>query len=262
MKSIFTYTYKIIFVLIFCINTKQANAQVLAAGDIAFTGYISAGSTDEFSFVLLKNIPSGTTITFTDNSWLNTNIFRAGEETLVWTSSAAMLTGTEVKISGVGGSATIISSLGTCTGNMLSLSTSGDQVLAYQGTVASPTFISAIHMNVYQSTPPISDPVATDAATWDNTNSNNTTASSLPTGLTTGSTAIWVGTFQVSASEFDNAVFNCTGVPGTVAQIRAAVNNPANWTKSNGSPTAPVTVPSGCSFLQLPQLMILNLLPN
>jgi hypothetical protein len=220
----------------------------LTAGDIAFTGYISAETNDAFSFVLLKDIDATTTINFTDNSWLNTNVFRTGEQILTWTSGGILLKGVEVKISGVGGSATIVCSLGSATGNMLSLSTSGDQVLAYQGTAATPTFISGIHMNVYQFAPPINDPVDTDAATWDNTNSNNTTASSLPPGLTTGTNAIWVGTFQNSSSEFDNASFNCTGVPGTLSQISNAVNNPANWTKSNGSPATPVVVASGCSF--------------
>ncbi|MDX1956395.1 MAG: hypothetical protein SFU20_12765 [Chitinophagaceae bacterium] len=62
-----------------------ANAQTtLAAGDIAFTGYNADDNTvngpssnDDFSFILLKNITSGTSIYFTDFGWCsNTNAFQ------------------------------------------------------------------------------------------------------------------------------------------------------------------------------------------
>lgn len=226
----------------------------LAAGDIAFTGYTSANTNDAFSFVLLKSVTAGTVINFTDNAWLNTGVFRTGEQTVTFTFSNATVAGREITISGPGaGTATAVFSgnsisAGSCTGTMPSLSTSGDQVLAYQGTAASPTFISGIHMNVYS----VSnfDPVNTDAATWDNTNSNNTSASALPPGLTTGTTAVWIGQFDVSASEFDNARFNCTGSLSTAAQVRTSVNiySPgSNWATTNGVTTN--TPPSGCTFL-------------
>lgn len=240
-----------IFLTIFCfsffINISKAQT-TLAAGDIAFTGYINA-ATDEFSFVLVKDVTAGTLINFTDNGWLNTGSFRGGESTVTWQAPAGgFFAGTEIKI--VGTTATLASgggAAGSVSGIPLGLSTSGDQILAFQGTVALPTFICAIHMNVYATS--ILDPVNTDAATWDNTNSNTSNGSALPPGLTTGVNCIWVGELNNSASEFDNAVFNCTGVPGTPAQLRVAVNNSANWIKSNGAPVAPVVTPSGCSFL-------------
>jgi hypothetical protein len=256
MKNLYTYFPKIILIIFFSLTVQKIAAQTtLVAGDIAFTGYISAAAaTDEFSFVLLKNVSAGTVINFTDNAWLNTGVFRAGEQTVTWTTTAALPAGKEVKISGAGAgpaTATLVGagSPGTCTGTMPSLSTSGDQVLAYQGTVASPSFISAIHMNVYSLAN--FDPVNTDAATWDNTNSNNTSASALPPGLTTGTTAIWVGTFNTAASEFDNANFNCSGPINTVPNIKARIYNPANWNKSSSAPTGGMVTPTGCNFLGL-----------
>ena len=136
---------------------------------------------------------------------------------------------------------------GTVTGSALSLSTSGDQVLAYQGSSTSPTFISAIHMNVYSLAN--FDPVSTTAAVWDGTNSNNTSASALPPGLTTGTNAIWIGTQDVPSSEKDNAAFNCSGNTSTIANLRAALNNQANWITSNI--TASFTLPISCSVLPI-----------
>ncbi|MBL0145729.1 MAG: hypothetical protein IPP48_08185 [Chitinophagaceae bacterium] len=246
------------FCILLIFATLQSNVKAqttLVAGDIAFTGYISsATNVDSFSFVLLKNVTTGTVINFTDNGWLSTNVFRSGEQTTTWTSTAALSAGTEILISGTTSpsplvaSATLVggASAGTCTGTMLSLSTSGDQILAYQGTAGSPTFISAIHMNVYQSTAPINDPVSTTAAAWDGT-ANTTNSSSLPTGLTTGTNCIWIGTQDVSASEDDNAKFVCGPDVSTAALARAALNNKANWFSEDGGPT--IAIPTGCNYI-------------
>ncbi len=258
MNNLYTYFSKLILIVFFSLAVQKIVAQTtLSAGDIAFTGYISAASTtDEFSFVLLKNVSLGTVINFTDNGWIaSTGALRTGEQIVTWTTTAALPAGTEIKISGPGAgtaTATLVggASAGTCAGSMPSLSTSGDQVLAYQGTFLAPTFISAIHMNVYSIAN--FDPVNTDAASWDNTNSNNSSASALPPSLTTGTTAIWVGTFNTAASEFDNANFNCaSGAINTVAAIKALIYNPANWNKTNLAPTGGMVTPTGCNFLGL-----------
>lgn len=238
------------------VTPLPASATTLNAGDIAFSGYISSigdNTQDRFSFVLLRNIGAGTSINFTDNSWLDNNTFRTGETTITWTSNAAYPAGTEITIQDLSATLANGNSAGTVTGSGLSLSTTGDQILAYRGLAASPTFISAIHMNVYVAGPPINDPVTTTAAAWDGTNSNNTNASSLPTGLTTGTSAIWVGIQGVSASEVNNARYDgCLDYAtlGSISELRAALNNPGNWIKDdviNGSP--PFTVPASCNYL-------------
>lgn len=270
MKKFYTTCYTCILICFLSFTSGKINAQTtLVAGDIAFTGYISAAATtDEFSFVLLKNITAGTVINFTDNAWLSSNAFRVGEQTVTWTSGVAMVAGTEIKISGPGAgaaTATLVSgaTTGTCTGTMTSLSTSGDQVLAYQGTAASPTFIAAIHMNVYSTD--LGDCANTTAATWDPTcidgaggTVGNTSMSIKPAALTTGTNCIWIGTQGVGASEVDNARFNCSGNLTTVATARAAINNSANWITSSGAPVAPMQTPSGCGFLGVVPVLLID----
>ncbi len=234
------------------VTPLPAGPTTLNAGDIAFSGYFGFGAsvtTDEFSFVLLKNIGPGTVINFTNNGWLSTNVFRVGEETVTWTSPAAALpAGTEIKIVGTTATRSGGGAAGSVAGTPLSLSANGDQILAYRGTVAAPTFISAIHMNVYSVAN--GDATTTSAAAWDGA-ANTTNASALPTGLTTGTNCIWIGTSSSIASEFDNARFgNCAlpAVAGSVAALRTALNTQTNWIRSNGDP-AGFTLPTGCNYL-------------
>lgn len=251
MRTIYQCGRPSLFIFFLILTSSISKAQVLSAGDIAFTAYNSNSVPDEFSFVLLKNIPTGTVIYFTDNAWLEapTSALRSGEETITWTSNSSLVAGQEIKISGL--TATLSAgtgSPGTVTGTALNLSTGGDQILAFQGSIASPTFISAIHMNVYDTN--FGDPVNTTAASWDAGNSNNGNGSALPPGLTTATDCIWIGTFQVSASEKDNAKFNCPGGYTTIAQVRAAVNNQANWITED-QPANTIVPPSGCNFLSV-----------
>lgn len=243
-----------LFLLLSISLPNQTKAQTtLVAGDLAFSGYVSQQvGTDAFSFVLLVPITSNTVINFTDNGWLSaTSMLQTAEQTVTWTSGSSLAAGTEITIAGPSnGAATATLSgggtNGTCTGTMPSLSTSGDQVLAYQGTSISPTFISGIHMNVYTTT--IGDPApSTNATAWDGT-ANTFNSSALPPGLTTGTNCIWIGTVDVSTSEEDNGKFLCGSLDlSTAALARAALNNKANWQTEDGGPT--IVIPSGCNFL-------------
>jgi hypothetical protein len=96
------------------------------------------------------------------------------------------------------------------------------------------------------------DPLCIDGGTG---TIGNTNWSLKPPTLTTGTNAIWVGTLDVTASEEDWAVFNCTGPLATAAQVRAAVNNNANWFSGDGVTTRR-TSPSRCTFLGLLPLPI------
>ncbi|OQW93931.1 MAG: hypothetical protein BWK79_08515, partial [Beggiatoa sp. IS2] len=91
---------------------------VLSAGDIAFVQY-NADGTDNFAFVALVDIPAGETINFTDNGWKSDNTWNNTEGIMVWVApSSGIIAGTRVRPS--------ISNI--------SLSMSGDQLIAYQGT--------------------------------------------------------------------------------------------------------------------------------
>jgi hypothetical protein len=244
--------------LLVSINFSTKAQTPLSAGDLAFTGYYSGGSVaavnDTFSFVLLKTIVANTPIHFTDIGWVRTSSTTGsfqtvssgtGEAEIEWSSTSGVAAGTEIVI------ADMYSSIGTVSwisrgisGQGLNLITSGDQIIAFTGTMSTPNFISAIHMNSYDASSSFSP---TTAADWDGA-SNSINASGLPVGLTTGVNAIWIGS-QPPAVEYDNARYNqCSLNLTTVSNVNTNVNNQSNWTTSNTA-TAGFIFPSGCPYL-------------
>jgi len=127
---------------------------------------------------------------------------------------------------GGGSAGTIVVSVGASflVGNM-AFSTTGDQLFAYQGTFASPIFISGIHKNAYSTS--AGDPTTTSAAAWDGViagPSLNGTSSGLPAALTTGTNAIWIGAVNAVSpftTEWDNAYFACGPNVSTAVLARA-----------------------------------------
>ncbi len=246
------YFYRALILIILTnisvLQNRLAAQTTLVAGDIAFTGYISSNATDEFSFVLLKNVVTNTSINFTDNGWTGT-AFRPGEGTITWVSNANYNAGTEIKIAGstatlagAGGSAGTVN-----VATALSLSTSGDQIFAYQGNAATPTFISGIHMNYW--TTAAGDPANTNAANWDGQSTSNV-SSALPSTLTTGTNAVWIYTAAAQhPTEKTNARFNCSGSLNTLANLRASIYTFSNWTGDANTATASFTLPTNCNYL-------------
>jgi len=245
-----------ICVIILCSLVPKARATDLNAGDILFTGYnCNAATTDAFSFVVMVNLSGTTIISFTDNGWLWTNIFRAGEQTVTWTYTGTLAAGREITISGPSAGAGIAilqfsgTTIGSCSGSIPSLATSGDQIIAYGGTVGAPTLIAGIHMNVYSMD--IGQCANTTNAAWDPTCiTDNANYSVMPLGLAAGVSTIWLGTEGVGASEQDNARFACAGPLLTASDVRTAVTNPANWVQNSIAPPN-ITLPSGCSYFGL-----------
>jgi hypothetical protein len=131
-------------------------ATVLTVGDIAVVQYNSS-TTDSFTFVFGRDVEAGTVVNFTNNGWLAAGGFRPGEETVTYTTPTAITAGTVVTLTG------------------LSLKDAGDQIIAYQGTQASPTILYLVDLADGNNT------VAGDA-----TNANTT---ALPPGLTLGQNA-------------------------------------------------------------------------
>ncbi len=186
----------------------QAQSTVLAAGDIAIIGF-NMDNPDQFSFVLMTNVAAGTTINFTDRGWLAAGGFRGGggEGTDTWVASSNLCAGTVI----------------TLTANNMVLDNGGDQIIAYQGTDASPTLIYALNDE--------------GAAVWQ-ANATNANNSALPTGLVNGTTA-------VALNEIDNAIYTGT-TTGTRAALLAAIGTPGNWSGSDATrqtmPTGPFTI--------------------
>jgi hypothetical protein len=122
---------KIIILLSFIIFSVNATAQL-----VAFVGK-DANSPDEFSFVALQELPSGTEIYFTSWDWDNTTgnfVNPANEGTLLFTSTAIIAKGVVTQISETAANSfTITGGLGTAAvvGGQSWSVTSADQHYAF-----------------------------------------------------------------------------------------------------------------------------------
>lgn len=190
----------VLCLLAFLFPTRPASAQVLTAGDIAIVG-MTTDNPDAFAFVALVPLPAGTTIQFTDNGWMGAGGFRANEGVFTYTAPAGGVA--------VGEVVTVNEPTGP------SFSTSGEQLLAYQGTADNPTFIYGLNDE--------------GPAEWQ-ADALNSNTSALPAGLVNGSTA-------VAVNEADNVAY--TGpTSGTRTDLLTAIGNPANWQGDDANPVA------------------------
>lgn len=188
----------------------------LSAGDIAFVAY-ACDSPDRFAFVTLVDISAGTTIVFTDNGFTNTGTLTTSENTGTYTAPAEGLTkGSVITVTDPGsGTTSTVTGGGAFDGRLSGISSSGDQIIAYQGTTEAPTFITAL-----------------STTTWLTTGTINSNSSYLPTGLTNNQNALDFPT------EIDNGYYSGITV-GTKDALLLLINDPANWTTNNSNQTWP-----------------------
>lgn len=178
----------------------------LSPGDIAFTAY-QTDDPDKFAFVLLKDLPTATSIRFTDNAWEDNELLST-EGILTWSAPASGLPkGTIVTVS-LSGSPTVTAGSISQSGNF-QLSASGDQILAYQGDHTSPLFISGI-----------------SSGGWLTTGNVNSNTSYLPPTLT-----LYANTLGFT-TETDNGYYSGPQT-ATAEALRALLNFPANYTRLN-----------------------------
>jgi DNA/RNA endonuclease YhcR with UshA esterase domain len=195
MKKLLT-----LIILLFCSNLF---AQNLNPGDLQFIG-IQTRTSDKFAFVVLDSIPSGTVIKFTDRGWDVTNAFRSSEDTMVWT-APTLTKGTVVIIDCITNPATDNVG-GTSIGSLSGLSQSGENLFAFQGTVANPVFIAGL---------------ATQPFILSGNATSNTTY--LPNGLTLGSSAFAFPRLK------SNGFYNIDTTNGSVSAVQSMINDSLNW---------------------------------
>ncbi len=187
----------------------------LATGDVAVIAYRS-DDPDALAFVTLASIPSGTEIRFTDSGWISGSGFRDTEGGIMYTAPSTLPAGTVVTGSNPFNSGDwSINNTGVGS-NGLMLSTSGDQILAFQGDAATPTFIYALTY---------------DSTGWSNATSSNTTA--LPPGVYDGTSAVSLG-----SPERDNGYY-AGPTTGTAGELLESISDPANWVCSDSTQTWP-----------------------
>ncbi|WP_422081185.1 hypothetical protein [Ulvibacterium sp.] len=116
------------------------NEVKLQPGDISFTS-INAYN-DGFEVISLVNIPSNTTIHFTDSEW-NGNRFGADESDMVWNTGGQVIkAGSTVSFTNLGSNPRV--SIGTLK-NKLRISKKKEAIFAYLGSTRMPTvFLAAV----------------------------------------------------------------------------------------------------------------------
>lgn len=176
-------------------------ASTLQTGDIAIIG-INMDDPDKLTFVVLTNIDANTQIKFTDNGVTDQGTLKDNEGTWTWTATNSVAAGTVITLN-----SDMTATTGTLTkSGAFALSTSGDQILAYQGDKTAPNYLYAVNVK---------------GTAWQ-PDSLDTNSSALPPGLNNGTTA-------VALVEKDNVVYSGTTL-GNKAALLSAISNPANWT--------------------------------
>lgn len=200
---------------------------------------------DEFSFIALANLPAGTQITFSNSGYTdaaasppNSLQYVAAYET--WTAPAGgTAPGTVVRIQGVSSGVYNVSSGsvslpsgGSGTGANMTITTVGDQLVAYQGPTAVGAggtsgpinFIAALQIYYNFSN--------LDPITGWNANVPTFSAAQFSVkypGLTNGQYCVVLGDATTTSPE--NGKY--TGpLTGTACALRAAIHNKANWSLS------------------------------
>ena len=122
----------------------------LAPGDVIVTSLI-ADENDRHQFIPLVDLEAGTVIYFTESGWnATTGDWRNGDTTegvLAYTAPGAVAAVLLSLLKGCASNGTVILPadgsvvVDSGLGNSWALSTSGDQITVFQGTVASPSFI-------------------------------------------------------------------------------------------------------------------------
>ncbi|WP_165605774.1 T9SS type A sorting domain-containing protein [Flavivirga aquatica] len=217
------------------LSTSAFSCQVLSPGDIIITGFNSDNAfIDDFSFVLLTDIVSGTEINFTDIGWLSSGSFRTGagtglgaEGVVVWKATSDLACGTEIIISANAAGNMVTNYSGTIgtvteTDTGFGADPNADQIIAYQGSHTSPTMLYAIEFGVSNTG-------------WDATSTNALT-SSVPDGLIDGVNAIYVGAYQ-------SGNYDCSITSGSDL-ISHLVADTSYWTLQNTGNLAL----GGCSY--------------
>jgi len=195
-------------------------ATTLSAGDIAFVGFKS-NNPDSFAFATFVTITAGTVIYFTDNAWTGTALATT-EGYLSWTATTDHAAGSVVTLTAASGALTE-ANWATVSGSF-AMNASGDNLFAFQ----------AAAFTTAPTTPTLLAGIVSRSFITTGTTSASTTY--LPSALALGATAL---DMTGSATTTSDGYYNGALTTGTAAQLRAAIDNRANWFTSNGTTAIP-----------------------
>lgn len=203
-------------------GVADGDGTALSAGDVAIVGY-NAGTTFGFAFALLAPVAAGTVVKFTDAGWTGSGLY-SQEGALVWVAPADMPFGTVVTYDNASPDPSFQPTSDSYFTGAFAPGSIGDQIYAYTGSAAAPTFLGGVHYGV---------------STFDTAfpSSAQLTASVLPPGLADG---VNILSFGNDASTYTSGVY-AGSTSGDRTALLAKITNAANW---QGSGTAQ-TLPSG-----------------
>ncbi|MDP8204666.1 MAG: hypothetical protein P9L95_09065, partial [Candidatus Tenebribacter mawsonii] len=176
---------------------------VLSAGDIVLVT-VNADDNKNFDFVPLIDLESGTIIKFTDNAWVSANsALNDNEGIITYTASSFVSKGSILSYSGSDGNGFVKS-------GSFNPSGSGDNIIVYQGTEASPSFLYGIGW--------------AKGASWSYSGTND---SDIPSGLSEISNTI------LNLGTYDNYQYNGSTSFASPSEFLIAIGDKSNWSGRN-----------------------------
>ncbi|MEI8293696.1 MAG: YDG domain-containing protein [bacterium] len=208
----------------------------LAIGDIAIIG-LNSNTPDGFAFVTWVDLGPNTVIKFTDNGFLSsnsatsTNNGRGGENFVTWTNNTGSVIAAGTVITIIDGTPATTSQ-GSISQTLNGIANSGDQIFAYQGAgVGNSTSNSDFGTNVNPSTFTGTILFGLNfGGDWLSTGTPTSNTSYRPSELATTYGSLALTTSSTSRGQYTGARSGLT-----LAQMKAAVVNSANWTTSTGT---------------------------
>jgi hypothetical protein len=245
------FLFSLLITIVGIINPSRSIAQAttLAAGDIAIIA-MGPSSTDQFAFVLLKDINTGTIINFTDLGFASATAgFNGGtggnaEGFVTYTAPSEQCAGTVITWKNGGSNLSGWSTQSTD----FKLNASGEQLFAFQGTGTLATVNFATQSE------------STGEADWaSQTNITvlygmQTDAIWITTGTTADATSYQPSTSILPAADLiqftskSDVVYTAKTFTGTTAAIITSVTTAANFTTSSSQ----ITLPAYTSFIVNP----------
>jgi hypothetical protein len=224
----------ILFLLTSSLGFSQTT---LAPGDLVITSLIADGN-DRFQFIPLVDLELGTVIYFTESGWNATLAAWRNDDltegVIKYTAPSAITTGTVITVEEDAVTDNLFlkptdgSIVFTDYGNNWALSSSGDQIIAFQGTPPV-AWVANTDTNPFPN-PTFLFIVSNDSNLWYDAATTNSSA--IPPGLTNGATAITLGKSAAIDDEWDNIYFDAVKHPLdglNKSEIIALVGNAANW---------------------------------
>jgi hypothetical protein len=188
-------------------RSEEVLTTQLSVGDLRLIA-ANADPTDALSFILLKPVLTGTQVGFTDRNFSEaTGMPATGEAAYLWTADRNYAAGTIVTLQPDAASgANPIADKGTVQGAGGGLSTSGETIYAFQGSIAGLGSGAAGALTIDRLLASI--------------NVGGAAAGDVPASIAAASQSF----------NADNAKFTGATSATDIAALTALINNPANWT--------------------------------